>query len=384
MVGNTTDARAWLALVALTACAPKPPPPPPTQGSISLVMEDPAPPPVLTAPNSPVGQPAVAMPGAPELPPLSGALVDIDFVTLNTTTQTFTVDADTPMFPVTDPRVAFRLQAALEFDPRWRVGLWEGQTVAWKRGADANGWAAPWGGYLTAKGITARALYRFDKRPDDHPWTASGLVARNEAGTKSMKVRGWKVDQGAWEGQMAAAFTIEGAGVSFEMHEVSAQLTLSATQQVLQGATMRAEATAAQLAGGNLQRSSLAMVPPDEPRIGESSVQVVRSQRFGGLDIRGRVNGGRPGWVWVRLIDNQGRTWKEAVLAQSTAERIGHDSNPQLQSYFQSTVPVSGAVPMAGQAEVWFQADDEPTVRRLTVSPFALGPPLEGDRVPAG
>ena len=380
-----TGGRALRGLVAVVwvGCASKPAPPAPASSSPAPVVEE-LPPPELQPPVRPVGTPTVAVPGARQLPPLSGALTDIDFVTLKTTIQTFTVDADTPMFPVTDLRVAFRMQAALEFAPGWRVGLWEGQTVAWKRGADEKGWGAPWGGYLSARGVTTRTLYRFDKRPDDHPWSASGLVARNAAGTKAMKVRGWKVDQGEWADQMAAAFTIDGMGVSLEMHEISDQLTLVATQAALQEATMLAGTIAGQLAGGNLQRSSLAMLSSDEPGIGAPSVTVARSARFGGLDIRGRANGGGPGWLWVRIVDRDGHIWSEALVAQCTAERVGYDSNPQLQSYFQSVVPTLGLVPGTGTAELWFQGDDEPVARMLVKTPFVLAPPVDGAKIPAG
>lgn len=351
-------------------------------GSVSLVIDNEVPPPEPTVPASPIATPTVAVPGAPELPPLSGALTDIDFVTLKSTVQTFTVDSDRPMFPVTDLRVAARMKAALEFDPSWRVGTWEGQTVAWKRGADEKGWATPWGGYLSTRGVTARTLYRFDKRPEEHPWSASGLVARNAAATQSMKVRGWKVDAGQWTDQMAAAFTIDGMGVSFEMHEISAQLSLVATQAALQQATMLAGTIAGQLAGGNLQRSSLAMLSADGAEIGDPMVSVERSARFGGLDIRGRANGGGPGWLWVRLIDLDGEVWSEAVVAQCTAERTGYDTNRQLQAYFQSVVPTSGVVPGGGTAEVWFQSDDGAAPRMLVRAPFVLDPPVDGPRLP--
>jgi len=371
-------------VVLLGGCPEKTPPTPAASGGqVTLVVEDTVPPPVLQVPTSPLGQAPLSVPGAPELPPLSGALVDIDFVTLNTTTQTFTIDSDTAMFPVVDPRVGFRLQAALEFDPRWRVGLWEGQTAAWPRGADKLGWGAPWGGYYKVQGVTSRSLLRFDKRADDHPWSASGLVAHNAAATKSMKVRGWKVDDGAWAGQMAASFTIDGAAVSFEMHEIAGQLTLSASQGALQRVTQRAKAIAGQLGGGNLQRHSLAMVPPDEPRLGEPFIEIRRAADASSIDIRGRLNPGSAGWIWVRIIDRDGRLWAEEVLAQATAERIGWDTNPEVVSYFQSMVPTASVAPASGTAEVWFQGDDGAPIRQALSIPFVIDDPVEGLKVPA-
>ena len=178
-----------------------------------------------------------------------------------------------------------RLRLAFEFDPRWRVGLWEGQPVAWARQADSAGWSAPWGGYRQVDALTIRSMFRFAPRPSDHPWSASGLVARNEAGTRAMQVMAWKVDRGAWLNQHAAAFTIDGNGLSLEVHEISSNLTLTGTQNALRQASLRTKAIADQVEREHLQRTGLAMVPPGEPRIGNPFVEVRSID--GTLDLRG-------------------------------------------------------------------------------------------------
>ena len=321
------------------------------------------PPDTLSPPTSPLALTDTAPVGAPELPPLSGATTNLDMVSLTQTIQTFTIESDTSMFTATDPRVAGRLQLALQFDPRWRVGLWGGQRVAWSRLADPQGWSAPWGGYRDTDGHTIRSMFRFEARPDQHPWSASGLVARNVAGATTMQVVAWKVDRGLWKDQLAAAFTIDGAGMSLEVHEISPRLTLAGTQKELQQATMRTRAIADQVARGNLQRTSLAMVPRGEPRIGSPFVQV--AQQEGSLDVRGRVSTSEPGWLWVRLVQPDGQAWEEDMVALATAERTGWDTNPEVVSYFQSTIPHAAAAPTEGRVEVWFQSDASSEIRQL-------------------
>lgn len=359
--------------VGLSGCGPKnganTTPPADAPAATGLTAPEAAPPPALPPPRSPIGlAPATAV-GAPVLPPLSGAQHDLDMVTLTHRTQTFTIEADTSMFQATDPRVAARLQLAFQFDPRWRVGLWEGQSVAWARSADAKGWSAPYGGYRSGDGYTLRSLFRFQVRPDDHPWTASGLVARNAAGSRSMQVVAWKVDQGPWEGQMAAAFTIDGMGMSLEVHELAPQLTLAGTQSDLQQATLRTKAIADQVARGHLQRTSLAMVPKGEPRLGTPFVQVSSTET--GLDVRGRVNPGRMGWTWIRILDATGTPWAEEPVAVASAERIGWDANPEVLAYFQSSIPAPSSPPASGTVQVWFDADDREEVK--LVGEFAFG-----------
>ena len=364
--------RAVALAVLLASCGPKAPPPPPAAAAPDAAAR-PAAPAELGPPTSPLELRAAAPAGAAELPPLSGAVRELDMVTLTSSTQTFTIDADTAMFSATDPRVAARLQAAFQYDPRWRVGLWEGQTVAWARRADAQGWAAPWGGYRAEGAGAIRTLFRFDTRPPDHPWSASGLVARNPAGTHSMQVMAWKVDRGPWADQTAAAFTIDGEAMSLEVHEVAPKLTLAGTQKDLQQATLRTKAIADQVGRGDLQRTALAMVPKGEPRIGDPFVQVTRTRT--GLDVRGRVNPGAEGWLFVRVRDADGRPWQPEAVAVATAERVGWDANPAVVSYFQSDVPAGGTPPLRGTVELWFHPDAAGPLRRLEALPFEAGPP---------
>ncbi len=351
--------------LSLVSCGPKKAPdstpsgtasdPSMQAGQTAAPPPQPAAPKPVPAPKSPLTLAAVPVPGAPELPPLSGAMQDLDMVSLTKSTQTFTIEADTAMFTATDPRVAARLQQAFEYDPGWRVGLWEQQTVAWVRAADPEGWAAPWGGYSTRDGYTIRALFRFGLRPANHPWTASGLVARNTAGARAMQVVSWRVDRGPWTDQRAAAFTIDGNGMSLEVHEIAPQLALAGTQRELARATLRTKAIADQVARGNLQRTALAMVPPGEPMVGNPFVTVTPGN--GSVDVRGRVNPGAAGWTWARILDAERKPWQEAAVAVASAERIGWDTNPDVVSYFQSTIPVQSTPPSRGTLEVWFHPD---------------------------
>ncbi len=307
--------------------------------------------------------------------------MDINLVTLTTSIMSYTIEANTSMFSVTDGRVVERLRETFEQDPRWRVGLWEGQTVAWPRQGDRELWTSAFGGYQSTFGATARGLFRFQERPAAHPWQTSELVARNAAGTQAMKVKGWKVSQGPWEGQTAAAFTVDGPGVSFEMHEIAPQLGLQATQAALRDVTLRAQMVTDQVARGELQRSTLAMVPRGEPRIGDPYAFVTVSGDA--VEVRGRVNPGEPGWIWVRLVDPRGERWHEEEVAVWTAERIGWDAQPTVVSYFQSTVPQAMGLFPEGTVEVWFRADKTAEVRKVAQFPYRLlaptsASPLQG------
>ena len=110
------------------------------------------------------------------------------------------------------------------------------------------------------------------------------------------------------------------------------------------------------------------MVPPGEPRIGNPFVEVRAID--GTLDLRGRINAGAPGWIWMRMLDESGQAWNEATVAVATAERVGWDTNQSVVSYFQSVIPVATGAPTTGIVEVWFQPDGSDDVKILGSFPF--------------
>jgi hypothetical protein len=112
------------------------------------------------------------------------------------------------------------------------------------------------------------------------------------------------------------------------------------------------------------------MVPQGEPSLGSAFVMVTPTES--GLDVRGRVNPLRTGWTWVRILDRNGTPWEEDLVAVATAERIGWDANPDVVSFFQSTVPDSSGAPASGTVEIWFTADDSEDIDKR--GEFAFGP----------
>lgn len=355
--------------------------PPPTPVVVAPVVEAAAPPVVQALPGDPLLLPPAPIEAG--LPPLSGTTAGLDLEKLATTSTRFRIEADVAMFGATSPEIADALLAGMAQDPRWRVGRWEGQTVAWERQKVQDRWVVPVGGYHQRGGGTTtwRGQLRFDERPADHPWSASSLVGHNAPEDKILTVAAWRVSGSDWSGQQAAALAIDGPGVSLEIHEIAQDLGLVETARLLRNLTVRVKGVVDIAARGDLPASRRAFQPPGEPVLEAPWLQVER-QEDGDLQFSGRVNPGAPGWVWVRLVDSDGVVWRDGLVTPTTLERAGFDASTDLSFWFQAQVPVSGAVPSTGVAQLWFRDDADASVRKVVEAPFQLSPPRQGPRVP--
>lgn len=350
-----------------------------------VTTSQPAPAPVpspvpLAAPTDPLQLGAVSLPpGAPELPPLSGTTVTLDLEKLATSTTRFRIEADVAMFGATSPEVADALLSGLALDPRWRVGRWEGQTVAWERQPQGKHWLVPLGGYhrRSPAGPTWRGQLRFDQRPAAHPWSASELVGHNAPEDKVLTVAGWRVTGSDWDGQQAAALAIDGPGVSLEIHELAHELALTETARLLRSLTVRVAAVVELGQRGELPASRRAFQLSGEPALVAQSIALEAQEST--VQVQGRLNPGAPGWTFVRIVSDKGFPWHEDEVVVLSAERIGHDSSPDVAFWYQSTLPRWEGLPDRGRVEVWFRPDtasaESPLKQLFTVDYDHRSPP---------
>lgn len=340
--------------VSILACS-KPQPPATASPRTPAPVPSPAP---LAPPTDPLQLGAVALPpGAPSLPPLSGTTVALDLEKLATSTTRFRIEADVGMFGATTPEVAEALLAGLAMDPRWRVGLWEGQTVAWERQPAGKSWRVPLGGYhrRSPQGPTWRGQLRFAERPAEHPWSASELVGHNAPEDKVLTVAGWRVTGSDWDGQQAAALAIDGPGVSLEIHELAGELALTETARLLRSLTVRVAGVVELGQRGDLPASRRAFQLSGEPALVAQNIDLQAKDST--VQLSARLNPGAPGWTFVRIVSNTGVPWHEDEVVVLSAERIGHDTSPDVAFWYQATLPRFEGLPDQGRVEVWFRPD---------------------------
>lgn len=367
---------AWATISIACGAKPTPPDAPDTRVAVRVADAAPA---AEAPPLSPLALPAPA--GGPPLPPLSGSTTDLNLTQLSRSTTRFRVEAERAVFERLDAALMGPLIDTFARDPRWRVGLWEGQTVAWPREPRGSTWHSPWGGYLRAEDRTVRAMMRLGPRPAGHPWQDSPLVGHNGPTDRELQVIAWRVDQGPWAGQQAAAVSIDGPGLSLELHELAPELTLSETARLLGALASRVQTLADIQARGDLQRSRTAFLPAGEPSTAAAGLRVTRGA--GALEVAGRLNPGGPGWTWARLRDADGAVWQEARVTVATAERLGWDANPEITAWMQSELPLEGLAPARGVVEAWHLPDAGGPPRMTGSWPYELPPAMDGPKVPA-
>lgn len=190
-------------------------------------------------PKAPTGTPPAVSPAAPVVeapsatpdtapwpttlptpPARRGSGGATDLRALAASQDIFTVQAALPS--LAGAQDTAKLQATLEADPRWRVGRWGEDLVAWRRCRQPDGtWAASWAGYCTADGGEWRVmLVLTGTAPEDADAAADG----------SFKVR---AGPSAPEGWRSGTLRAAGPGAWLEIHERATELTLQQTATAL-------------------------------------------------------------------------------------------------------------------------------------------------------
>jgi hypothetical protein len=299
-------------------------------------------PPVEKAPEGPPLPPAAVLEApAPRglAAPMDGSSETLDITAMRRTEITYDFDlVDPELLP--DAAASAGLLATLAADPRWRLSGSPGALVATLRAQTSLGWTAPVGAFHDAGGVLwAAAVW-----PGAGPGWSGPLVQAHDAKTTHVSMAPATINVAPWVGRKATAVVVRGIGASYGVYEAGGndrprtEAALSALGDAL-WAVENAGDLAARDGGAG------AMLPRGEP--GALAKVVVA-----GTDVRGRVNPGEPGWVWLRVMAG-GAPVDEVAVAAATRERVGWSADPAHGFLMQSTVE---SLP-AGAVEVWFDAD---------------------------
>ncbi|MBL8617803.1 MAG: hypothetical protein JNM72_19495 [Deltaproteobacteria bacterium] len=353
--------RPLLLCVALSGCPKEAPPTPapaaglPAAGTALVVATlEPGPPP------SPViaASAATREEDSPGAPPIAGDPAGLDIERLARARMVFTLSTDQPVLGALQTVQPDDLLRSLTFDPRWRVRLAGGQALACRLpGRDET--AGP-GAYVGAPSPTGgaptrlwRTCLRFGARPADHPWSTSPLVSHNSPEQRDLKVAAVQLDAAPFAGWQSAALTIDGPGLSVELHEVAPKLDMAQTAAALGDLQARLGSLDMALRRENPQRAALATLPGGEPKITVPTL-ICTKDATGALRIEGRVNPGAPAWVFARALDAAGRpiTTLDAALGEATLARAGGSGEPNTAWAWGAQVPpaMSGGV---AAVELW-------------------------------
>jgi len=275
--------------------------------------------------------------------------------------QSFTLGADLSPLARIDTGEAGMLAAHLAAHPRFRLTRWQGATIAWLRRSDQQlGRTVGWGGFhepVTAGGAgTWRAGLRIRPRAPSMPWTDSRLVDRFTPDDSVLSVHAWKPDDAAHPDRRAAAIEVRAKELTLEVIEQSDRLELVATSAAIKEVARDLLDLDRFHGDADLQQRPWGWLPPGEPTHDPRGLYVTETDA--GVDIRGRLNPGAPGWTWARITDAAGRPWLESLTAAATLERIGWSDDDALSFWFQGRVPTDMPVPAGAIVEAWFSADD--------------------------
>lgn len=354
-----------LPLLLLLACPRTAPTPAPTAGPTPVAPEVLAPglsaAPAAGAPSLPTTVPPS---GAPPAPGLAGSVEAMEFSGTNKSRLVFTLGGDlTPLDAIDQGELAV-LTEHLAANPRWRLTRWEGALIAMLRVDDSRlGRTVPWAGYHRGEAEQWRASLRLSARDEASAWRSSSLVNRFTPADNSLKIHGWQPEGEGMYAWRSAALEANGMQVALEIHELSPDLELSRTADALREA-MRSLLNLDQFKeDGDLASAPWGWLPPGEPSPDPAGIWVQATDH--GLDLRGRLNPGAPGWTWARITDAQGRAWLDELVAAATLERIGWSTQSSQTFWFQGRVPTELALPPGAVVEAWFQADSGGAATRI-------------------
>jgi hypothetical protein len=302
--------RRLLLALTLAGCPKVPPTAPPTDAPAAVVQ-----PPLLPT------DAAWPASGLPPQPARRGMGTAEDLRELTRQQEIFTVEAALPALAALGADALPALVASLEADPRWRVGLWEGRTVAWKRCRDGADWTAGWAGYCRSDGAEWRVMLVFDSAPPAEADPASGGRFKVRAGPSQPD--GWR----------SATLLAAGPAAWLEIHERATDLALTHTADAL--TRLDGEMSA-------LQQGQTARAPAPAPTL-------QRKPGPTGEDVRFTVSMRDGGWVWLAPTRGSSTPEVAALTTALTAERVRGEA-----AWFQVQCPLPTDV------QVWVWPDGAP------------------------
>jgi len=256
-------------------------------------------------------------------------------------------------------------------DPRWKLVERDGAMVAYQRFSRGKEFHGSLTGFQRGPNEIWMVALRFSEFTSGD-WASSKQVTVVSATQNSLSVPTFYLPADPWKNWSATSMTVQGPDLFFDIFEARkgngrkrTADALSLTLSYIAGVTV--EYGRAQKEGYHAW-----YMPRREPgKDGDRSVNVSTMGR-GTLDVSARVNPGREGWTWVRLLDDQLNPWEEAATAVGTREQVGWSDKPEHSFLLQGSFPVPGGSKFSGTAEVWFQpaAGGEP--ERLLAAPVQV------------
>jgi len=353
---------------------------------VSLLLGCHTPQALNSAPKPQIARAALAVPSADPgtapspydtllpVPQLAARASDFDLELLGYRYTVYRIKADLSGLASvrsTDAAVVHRHLAA---DPRWRVGVWDGAVVAFQRtGGSVGGWTVPRHGYHMEPDSIWRTGIRFSPWSVRSPWSSEEFVTRVPATQTLLNLRSFKLAEGPGAGMRTTALTVEGRALSVDVFEATTGTNIDVTATALYDVPRTVSQIVAQREAVQRGGFDPAEMPCSEPAEHMQPHVDVSSPGAGLLEVKGRINPGRPGWTWLRIVDEQRRAWETTAVAAGTREAVGWSPDPDTQFYFQSQFAVSPGRPFPATAEVWFAEDATQRPERLAA--FAVTVP---------
>ncbi len=204
----------------------------------------------------------------------------------------------------------------LAADPSWRLCEYDNAIVAFERehgAVDRDGFVGH-----------TRVLFRFTAWDRELPWAGGAPIARVPADHATITAP-------VFGDPARVAIAYEGLDLTLEVLDTG-------DFERARGALAAASAMTTELLGER------APPPP-----GAEGLAVTRTNR--GIDIRGWIDPGQPGWTWLRLVRNDGTVLHEDAVAIATREALGFGQP----SYLQAEVPLPPGPGFKGRAEAWIR-----------------------------
>lgn len=305
---------------------------------------------------------------APPEPSLGGSTQTLQLEGIRRQSTTFRVELDTSALTA-GPELTPTLERHLAADPRWRLVERDGGLVALRREEVDGRWVIGPAEHHGGEGGCHRVALRLGALDPGADWASADGVARIPAGASAVELPVFQVPDAPCKGLSATALRVEGPAVSLELLEAARgadrTITFDALTHTLD-LVRQVGATGRTVQRDGFDRFSL---PRGEPVAGDEPTVTLTSPGPGLLELDARVNPGRRGWTWLRLLDDGLQPWEDPQIGRATRERAGWSDDASLTFLVGTVFPAPSGPAFSGTAELWFQPEDGPPVL-LTAVPL--------------
>lgn len=290
-----------------------------------------------------------------DAPDIAKRASNLDLETLGWKETTYHVEVDLTSLGRVPSGGAKELMVRFAADPRWRVGVWDGAVVAFQREVSGSAWRVPRHGFhADAVGVWRNAV-RFTPWRPGSAWSNFELVSQAPSSQRSLDLPAFELLGGAAAGLEATALTVSGHAVAVDLFEATEDRGRPRTSMALSELPSIVE----RLSSPTWKPGANDSGRTEPPHLD------LRSPRAGVLEFKGRVAATSPGWTWVRVLDEKGRTWEESAVGVGTRQLVWASPDEDRRAYVQSELPVPSGPAFQGTAEVWHAPIDGGAAKRL-------------------